>query len=55
MNHQVDKPIVEAVEQIRDRFGLYGLRDLIAYAQLELDRAEAAMRELTPDDHAPQG
>ncbi|HEX2316275.1 MAG TPA: hypothetical protein VHJ17_21215 [Thermomonospora sp.] len=54
MDHQVDRLIVEAVEQVRDRFGMYGLRDLIALAQVELDRAEEAMRELTADEE-PRG
>jgi hypothetical protein len=53
MDQQVDKLIIDVVEQVRDRFGLYGLRDLVAVAQEELARVEATMRELTPDDHSP--
>lgn len=49
MDHQVDALIVGAVEQVRDRFGLYGLRDLVALAQEEVAKAEEAMKELSDD------
>lgn len=43
----VDPVIAEAVESIGNRFGSQGLRDLIALAQEQLERAEAALRELS--------
>ena len=43
----VDQIIVDAVENVSNRFGTQGLCDLIALAREELARAEAAMRELT--------
>lgn len=42
----VDPLITEAVETIRDRFGTQGLADLIALAHEQLEKAEAAMRDL---------
>lgn len=61
MNQHVDALIIEAVEHVRDRFGPYGLRDMIRLAQAELERAEAAMHELDEpesaqrDDDRPTG
>ncbi len=42
----VDPVIVDAVENVSNRFGVQGLCDLIALAREELSLAEAAMREL---------
>ena len=42
----VDPVIVDAVENISNRFGAQGLCDLIALAREELARAEAALKEL---------
>ena len=55
MEHQTDKAIVDAVLRIRDRFGAYGLRDMIALAERELAVAETAMRELGPHEQDPPG
>lgn len=44
-----DPAIVEAVTHVRDRFGAHGLRDLILLARAELDRAEAALQELSDE------
>lgn len=44
-----DPVIVEAVTTVRDRFGAWGLRDLITLAQRELQTAEAALEELPPE------
>lgn len=46
-SESVDPVIVEAVENISNRFGVQGLCDLIALAREELARAEAALRELS--------
>ena len=43
---QPDPVVVEAVENISNRFGAQGLSDLIALAREELSRAESAMRKL---------
>ncbi len=43
-----DPIVVEAVENISNRFGAQGLCDLIALAREELATAEAALRKL-PD------
>jgi hypothetical protein len=45
--HQTDPAIVDAVEHLSYRFGVQGLRDLIALATEELERAEAALQELS--------
>ena len=47
---QVDPVIVDAVENISNRFGAQGLCDLIALARDELARAEAALKELSTLD-----
>jgi hypothetical protein len=47
---QVDPVIVDAVENISNRFGAQGLCDLIALARDELARAEAALKELSALD-----
>lgn len=44
--HEPDPAVVEAVEHIRDRFGVTGLRDVLALAERELRTAEAALAEL---------
>jgi hypothetical protein len=43
---EIDPAIVDAVENISNRFGAQGLCDLIALARDELARAEAALKEL---------
>jgi hypothetical protein len=43
----IDPVISDAVHNVSNRFGAPGLRDLIALAQEELGRAEAALRELS--------
>lgn len=42
----VDHLIVNAVDQVRNRFGASGLRQLIAVAQAELADTDAALKEL---------
>ncbi|PSL02521.1 hypothetical protein CLV30_110176 [Haloactinopolyspora alba] len=42
----VDPTVTAAVQNIRDRFGSEGLRDLIALAQMELRNVEEAERSL---------
>lgn len=49
---EVDPEIVETVRDVRNRFGVVGLRDLIALAQQELVTTQAAIAELHPDDDA---
>jgi hypothetical protein len=44
---QPDPVITEAVHTISNRFGAQGLADLIALAREELQRAEAALRDLS--------
>jgi uncharacterized small protein (DUF1192 family) len=44
---QIDPVISDAVHMVSNRFGVQGLTDLIALAQDELARAEAALRELS--------
>jgi hypothetical protein len=44
--HEPDPAVVQAVEHIRDRFGVTGLRDVLALAERELRVAEAALAEL---------
>jgi len=46
-SHDVDHFIVDAVEQVRNRFGATGLRQLIDVAQTELTDTESALKELT--------
>jgi hypothetical protein len=45
--HQVDPVIVDAIEHISYRFGASGLRDVIALAQQELAKTEAALQQLS--------
>ena len=45
--HEVDHFIVDSVEQVRNRFGATGLRQLIDVAQEELADTEIALKELT--------
>jgi hypothetical protein len=42
----VDRLVAEAVRNIRDRFGVPGLRDLVNLASSELQRTERAANEL---------
>ncbi|GAB2881647.1 hypothetical protein [Nocardioides pacificus] len=42
----VDPAIGEAVHTVSNRFGVKGLEDLIALAQVELDQARSALEEL---------
>ncbi len=49
-SHQPDPVIVDAVEHVSNRFGAQGLADLIWFAQEELAKAEAALRELSDLD-----
>jgi capsule polysaccharide export protein KpsE/RkpR len=44
---QIDPVIVDAVENVANRFGAQGLCDLIALARDELARAEAALKDLS--------
>jgi hypothetical protein len=46
----VDPVIVDVVTTVRDRFGASGLRELIDLAHHELGLAEAALRELSPEE-----
>jgi len=46
-SHDVDHFIVDSVEQVRNRFGATGLRQLIDVAQTELTDTEVALKELT--------
>jgi hypothetical protein len=41
-----DRLVVETVAQVRDRFGVEGLRDLVELATSELRRTEAALEGL---------
>lgn len=43
---EVDPLVTDAVQNVRDRFGAEGLRDLLALAQSQLREAEAAERRL---------
>lgn len=55
---EVDPMVTAAVENIRDRFGSEGLRDLMALAQMELRNVEEAERRLAAYDEpaaAPTG
>lgn len=42
----VDPIIIDAVDNVRNRFGAAGLRQLIAIAQVELADTESALQEL---------
>jgi hypothetical protein len=42
----VDHLIVDAVDQVRNRFGASGLRQLIGVAEAELKETERALAEL---------
>jgi len=42
----IDTHIVDAVDQIRNRFGATGLRQLIALASTELEETEQVVGEL---------
>ena len=46
-SHDVDHLIVESEEQVRNRVGATGLRQLIDVAQSELADTESALKELT--------
>ncbi len=45
--HETDPVITDAVENISNRFGAQGLEDLIALARVELEKAQAALSELS--------
>ena len=46
-NHEaIDHLIIDSVEQVRNRFGAAGLRQLIEVAQSELADTESALEEL---------
>lgn len=45
-NGEPDPQVVAAVAQVRDSFGLDGLRDLVRLGEQELVRAERAVAEL---------
>lgn len=53
----VDRMVSEAVRNIRDRFGVAGLRDLVTVATAELQKAEVAADELaaSASDQADMG
>lgn len=44
----IDPLVVEAVVDIRNRFGVRGLRDLARLAEAEIVTAERAIRQLDP-------
>ncbi len=44
-----DPAVVDAVAQVRDRFGAHGLRDMIELARHELAGVEAALADLARD------
>lgn len=44
----IDPGIVEAVVDVRNRFGVGGLRDLVRLAEAEIVSAEQAMQQLDP-------
>ena len=48
-NPDVDRMVADAVRNIRDRFGIAGLRDLVALAATELQRAEQAADRAAQD------
>jgi len=43
---QVDPEIVDMVDHVRNRYGAYGLRQLIALATAEAEDTESALAEL---------
>lgn len=47
----MDRMVIDAVRNVRDRFGVDGLRDLVALANKELRQAEQATERLT-DTHS---
>ncbi|WP_296607406.1 hypothetical protein [Nocardioides sp.] len=52
VERDIEPEIAEAVENVRNRYGVHGLEDLIALAEAELPAARealAALEELTPD------
>ncbi len=51
-NPDVDRMVADAVRNIRDRFGAAGLRDLVALATTELQRAELAADRAAVQDTA---
>jgi hypothetical protein len=51
-NPDIDRMVVDAVRNIRDRFGAAGLRDLVALATTELHRAEQAADGAVAQDAA---
>lgn len=44
----IDPVVVDAVVDVRNRFGVGGLRDLVRLAEAEIVGAERAMQELDP-------
>lgn len=52
MGAEADPMVVTAVRNVRDRFGVEGLRDLMALAQMELRSAEEAERRLSALEEA---
>jgi hypothetical protein len=53
VNPDVDRMVVDAVRNVRDRFGVDGLRDLVNLATTELRRAERAAAELAENQQEP--
>jgi hypothetical protein len=55
--HTPDPAVLEAVEQVRDRFGAAGLRDMIEFAERELVATEEALEVLrrSVSEGAPEG
>ncbi|MGH8775487.1 MAG: hypothetical protein ACRDWI_10045 [Jiangellaceae bacterium] len=51
-NSDVDAMIVDAVRNVRDRFGSDGLREMIALANVEIDSVERAIVDLGTDEPA---
>ncbi len=45
----VDSLIINAVDQVRNRFGAAGLRQLLGVAQAELEDTESALKDLQDD------
>lgn len=48
----MDRMVIDAVTNIRDRFGADGLRDLVTLANNELRRTEQAAERLTAANQA---
>lgn len=44
---EMDRMVIDAVRNVRDRFGADGLRDLVTLANNELRRTEEAAERLT--------